>query len=169
MEPFVGELRWVAYPFAPKGWAFCNGQLLPISQNQALFSLLGVTYGGNGTTTFALPDYRGRVPNHFGSGAGQQLPIGAVGGEERHTLTVPEIPAHTHLAQASTAAGTVASPEGALWAVPPKPAYATDASSVALAAGAIDATGGSQAHENRPPTLTLNAIIALVGIFPSRQ
>lgn len=164
MEPFLGQIDILAFGFPPKGWALCNGQLLSIQQNQALFSLLGTTYGGDGRTTFALPDFRGRVPLHVGNGYIQ----GEWAGEEQHTLTSGELPAHTHQVQALTAAGTVPVPAGNLLAS----AALYDSSSAALnqmAPASLSLVGGSQPHNNMPPVQTLNFVIALVGIFPSRN
>lgn len=164
MEPFLGQIDIVAFGFAPKGWALCNGQLLPINQNQALFSILGTTYGGNGQTTFALPDLRGRVPLHIGQNYG----LGQQGGEEQHTVNLGELPTHNHQLQALTTPGTVPVPTGNLLAS----AAQYDSSSAALtsmAPASVTSAGGSQAHTNMPPVLTLNFIIALQGIFPSRD
>src|SRR5690348_11736033 len=144
-EPFLGEIRRVSFNFAPKGWALCDGALLPINQNQALFALLGTTYGGNGTTTFALPDLRGRIA----FGAGSTLNQGDRGGEETHTLTVSEMPPHTHVPLATASAATTADPTGATWASTPQPAYATNAA-MSLDASAIGNAGSSQPHENMP-------------------
>ena len=165
--PFLGEIKICSFNFAPKGWAMCNGQLLPINQNQALFSLLGTTYGGNGQTTFALPNLEGRVPTHLGSG----LTEGEAGGEESHTLTLAETPTHTHLLQGSTAQGTTASPTGNVPGTSSGNAYVQQnlQSAVALAAASVTSVGGGQAHENRQPFLTLNFCIALQGVFPSRN
>lgn len=167
-EPFLGEIRYFSFNFPPKGWSLCNGQLLPINQNQALFALLGTTFGGNGTTTFALPNLQGRVP--MGSQGGNPTE-GQIGGEESHTLIAGEIPTHTHLI-AGGGAATTASPSGGYLASPtsgspyaPPPASAT----VALAAAAVGSMGGGQPHENRQPFLTVTACIALQGIFPSRN
>ncbi|GAB3399764.1 tail fiber protein [Schumannella luteola] len=169
-QPFIGQITLFAGPFAPKNWAFCNGQLLPINQNQALFSLLGTTYGGNGVQTFGLPDLRGRIALHWGQRpGGASRTWGESGGEVGHTLTVPELPGHTHVAAASSAAGTAASPADAVWAAGAKPAYATSAGAAQLSGAAVSATGGNQPHENRPPELALSYIIAINGIFPSRQ
>jgi microcystin-dependent protein len=161
-QPFMGELKLVSFNFAPQGWALCNGQFLPINQNQALFSLLGTTYGGNGQTTFALPDLRGRVPMHVGGGFTQ----GQAGGQEAHTVTVAEMPAHNHLVSASTVAGNAADPT---ILAPFSNGYGAFASPTTLHPATVANVGGSQPHENRQPYLVLNWCIALVGIFPSRN
>jgi microcystin-dependent protein len=164
-EPFLAEIKLVAYNFAQKGWASCNGQLLPINQNQALFSLLGTYYGGNGQTNFALPDLRGRTPIHMTSG----FSIGQNGGEEAHTLSQAEMPAHTHVLAALTVDGTLRNPTGALPAVAHDEVYSTDYSQVSSAASqSCSAVGGSQPHSNMQPYLVLNFVIALQGIFPSQ-
>ncbi len=161
-EPFIGEIQVFPFGFAPRGWAQCNGQLLPINQYQALFALLGTTYGGNGQTTFALPDLRGRVPAGVGGGFVQ----GERAGEEVHTLTLNEMPSHAHQAFASSAPASSPNPSGAAWANMGADAY--DASANApMARNAVAPAGGGQPHENRSPYLTLNFCIALVGIFPS--
>jgi microcystin-dependent protein len=162
--PFLGEIRIFSFNFPPKGWAQCNGQLLPINQNQALFALLGTFYGGNGQTTFALPDFRGRAPIHQGQG----YTIGQNGGEYSHTLNMAEMPQHTHLA-AAAASANLASPAGNL---PGKgtsqPFYATQPNTT-LNATSVTNTGGSQPHANIQPYLALNICIALQGIFPSQN
>ena len=163
--PFIGQISIFGFTFAPKNFAYCNGQLLSINQNQALFSLLGTTYGGNGTTTFGLPNLQGRTPMHVGTG----FVLGQVGGEEAHTLTVSEIPVHTHGTVTSTAAGTAGDPSAAFLADGSKAAYAPGTPNQTMAAGAIGNTGGSQSHNNMAPYLTINFCIALVGIFPSRN
>lgn len=165
-EPFLGEVRIVGFNFAPKGWALCNGQLLPISQNTALFSILGTTYGGNGVQTFALPDLQGRVPAHPGA----SLVIGARGGAESVALTTEQIPSHSHLQQGSVNQATTGTPSGTVFAA--KARRGTDVYAPPPATTAInsqDAAGSSEPHENRQPTLVLNFVIALVGIFPSRN
>jgi len=162
-EPFLSEVRIFSFGYAPQGWALCNGQLLPINQNQALFALLGTTYGGNGQTNFALPDLRGRVPMHVGGG----LVLGQKAGEEAHTLTATEMPAHTHQANASANGPTVTPPSGNFWASNTGFSPYGSAADTAMSPQAIGNTGGSQAHENRSPYLTLNFCIALQGIFPS--
>ncbi|GAB3127098.1 phage tail protein [Glaciibacter psychrotolerans] len=164
-EQFLGEIRMMSFTFAPKNWALCNGQLLPISQNQALFSLLGTTYGGNGQTTFALPNLQERLPMHFDGGH----PIGQNGGEAAHILTPAELPKHSHTLTAAANADSVDPTNGSL-ASPGKPAFAQNMSpNAAMASTAVGLTGANQAHENRPPYLTLTFAIAIVGIFPSRN
>jgi microcystin-dependent protein len=168
-DPFIGQLALVPYNFAPKGWALCNGQLLPINQNQALFSLLGTTYGGNGITTFALPDLRGRVPISSGQGPGlSNYIIGEIGGSETHTLTVAELPSHTHLLLADTSVGTTERPGAALPARNDAgiPQYGSTPATQMSQAG-VQPAGGGTAHDIRQPYITLNWIIALVGVYPS--
>ena len=170
LNPFVGEIMMFAGNFAPVGWGLCNGQLLAIAQNQALFSLLGTTYGGNGQTTFALPDLRGRAPIHFGQGPGlSNYPQGQVAGEENHTLIATEMPTHTHVAHGDPANGTSDTPTGLLPARNPggTPAYGA-AASAQLAGTYLATAGGSQPHNNMQPYLVLNYCIALTGVFPSR-
>ena len=162
-EPFLSEIRMMSFVFAPKGWALCNGQLLPINQNQALFSLLGTTFGGDGRVNFALPDLRGRTPIHVGSGH----TLGERGGEQAHTLSISELPTHTHVLSGSSSNGTQQIPVGNLFAVTANQLYHGADSLVALAAGTVTNVGGSQAHLNMQPFLTLNFCIALQGIFPS--
>lgn len=171
-DQFVAEIRIFAGNFAPLGWAFCNGQILPISQNTALFSLLGTTYGGNGTSTFALPNLQGCAPNGEGQGAGLTYRVlGETGGAPTVTLTGNEIPPHIHMPNAVTGGGNGTSPAAAVWASQagrtPPPAYASTAN-VAMNPGAIGPTGGGQPHNNMPPYLALNFIIALQGVFPPR-
>jgi microcystin-dependent protein len=165
MEPFTGEIRMFGGNFAPVGWAFCAGQLLPIADNDALYSLIGTTYGGDGQSTFALPDLRGRAPVHQGSG----YVAGQVGGVEAVTLTQQQLPPHTHTPLASVASATGTSPAGATWAAVPTGAYSTAAPDADLAPGAIAPSGGSQPHENRPPSLGVSFIICLSGIYPSQN
>jgi microcystin-dependent protein len=157
--------------FAPRGWAFCDGQLLAVSQNDALFSLLGTIYGGDGRTTFGLPDMRGRIPIHAGTGPGlSPRRLGEKGGQERVTVTVNQLPSHGHAIQASTAAGTQNSPDGKfLGASPNMRIFRPGAPSVALSAASITNVGGNQSHTNLMPTLCVNFIIALFGIYPSRS
>ena len=163
-EPFLSEIRLMSFDFAPKGWAFCNGQLLPINQNQGLFSLLGTTFGGDGRVNFALPDLRGRTPIHVGS----SHTLGERGGEQAHTLSISELPTHTHAVVGTSTAGTRVIAGGSLPARSNLPAYAApDGSLVAMAANTVTNVGGSQAHLNMQPFLTLTFCIALQGIFPS--
>ena len=163
--PFMSEIKIISWNFAPKGWAFCSGQLLPINQNQALFSLLGTTYGGNGQTNFALPDFRSRVPVHIGS-----LIQGQKGGEEFHTLTLSEMPQHVHFAQVQPANANSANPTGNFLAGIPTFAYRNNLSNLTtLNPASVTNVGGSQPHENRQPYLVLNFVIALQGVFPSRN
>ncbi len=162
-EPFLSEVKIVSFNFAPKGWAQCNGQLLPINQNQALFSLLGTTYGGNGQTTFALPNLQGRVPIHMGNGHTQ----GEASGQESHTLSTSEMAAHSHPVSASNVDPNQGLPTGNIWANGAG-AYASAPNS-AMNPASISNVGGSQPHANLQPFLVLNFIIALQGIFPSRN
>lgn len=167
-DPFIGEIKQTAFPFAPRGWAYCDGRLLSIQQNQALFSILGTYYGGDGIRTFALPDLRGRVPMHINQTSGYP---GRQGGAERHTLTSSEMPAHTHTMMASATPSHSADPSG-------KVLGATEAGGLnichtadgtaTLNPAALSSTGNGTAHENMQPYLVCNFIIALVGIFPSR-
>ena len=161
-EPFLAEIRIMTFGFAPKGWAECNGQLLPINQNQALFSLLGTTFGGNGQTNFALPDLRDMVPVHVGAG----LTLGQTGGEQAHTLTLPELPQHTHAMNGSATNADVVVPVGNVPAVSSQ-LYGPPQQLVALDPSTNGTTGGSQPHLNMQPFLTLAVCIALQGIFPS--
>ena len=163
-EPFLSEIRIMSFNFAPKGWALCNGQLLPINQNQALFSLLGTTFGGNGQTNFALPNLQGKVPIHTGSG----FTLGQSGGEQNHTLTSAEMPTHNHTLQASSNNGSAIIPTGNLLAgSTPQPYHVADANVTSMHAASVTNVGGSQAHQNMQPFLALNFSIALQGIFPS--
>jgi microcystin-dependent protein len=166
---YFGEIRIVSFSFAPKGWAQCNGQTMSIQQNTALFSLLGTTYGGDGITNFMLPDFRGRTANHVGQvpGGGPFTP-GQRSGEEAHTLVMSEMPQHTHFAIASTAGPTIGPPTGSYWATNISQ-YSSSTPNTPMAANAIGPNGSSQPHANWPPYLVLNFIIALTGIFPSRN
>jgi microcystin-dependent protein len=180
-EPFLSEIRIMAFNFAPKGWAECNGQFLPINQNQPLFALLGTTYGGNGQTTFALPDMRSRVANHMGNG----MTLGERAGQEAHTVTISEMPGHLHLLpqggpqnnnakvtvdpQNPSPTATTDNPVGNYWADGGKMVFSTAIPNSVMSPGTVSSVGGSQAHENRSPFLTLNFCIALIGIFPSQN
>jgi len=164
-EPFLSEIKIMSFNFAPKGWALCNGQILPINQNQALFALLGTTYGGNGQTTFALPNLQGRVPLHMGGG----YTIGQNAGTQAYSLNIAELPGHTHTVAASSVAnGGVANPNGKFLGGGNN-VYHAPQSPTALNAGSVATAGGSQPHENMAPYLVLNFCIALQGIFPSRN
>jgi microcystin-dependent protein len=167
-DPFLSEIRIMSFSFAPKGWALCNGQTLPINQNQPLFSLLGTTYGGNGSSTFALPDLRGRIPIHMGQG----FTLGERGGEANHTLVISEIPTHMHLAEgAGPAADMTVNVKGAANNVLANALnlYAPPTNLTSLHPTTISNAGGSQPHSNMQPYLTLNFAIALQGIFPSQN
>jgi microcystin-dependent protein len=171
-EPFLGEIRMGGWNFAPQGWALCNGQLLSISQNTALFSLLGTTYGGNGQTTFALPDLRGRVPVHFGQGPGlSNYDQGQVGGTESVTLTPNQMPVHNHHVNSYDNQGSSGTPTGNFPAADGTGFTAdwNDTSSTQMAPGMLTNSGGGQPHSNIQPFLTVNFVIALQGIFPSRN
>lgn len=163
-EPFVGEVRLFANNYAPRGWMFCEGQILQINQNQALYSLLGNVYGGDGVTTFALPDYRGRVPIHVSP----TIPLGTAQGEANHTLTVNEMPQHTHQVSASSNTASATSPLNNAWAATNN-LYDPAATMTQMNAQAIGAAGGSQPHANMQPYQVLNYAIAIQGIFPSRN
>jgi len=178
-EPFLGQITLVGFTFAPRGWAFCSGQLLPIAQNTALFSLLGTTYGGNGQTTFALPDLRGRVAVGMGTGPGlPNISLGEVAGETAHTLIITEMPSHNHAVRASTNTANSANPNGNSLAVGQVTVqgtaetvsmYVNAAPNVSLNLQSELPAGGSQPHNNMQPYLGMNYIIALEGIFPSRN
>ena len=173
-EPFLAEVRIVGFNFPPRGWAYCDGQLLPINQNQSLYSLLGTTYGGDGRTNFRLPDLRGRTPIHVGSAGGQDHGLGTNGGEETHTLDQSEIPQHTHGIRASSATADQPSPVGNVYATPSAAigtAYSgtSTAPDSSLRSSAITTAGGGQSHNNMQPYLALHFCIALQGLFPSRN
>jgi microcystin-dependent protein len=163
-QPYVGEIRIFAGNFYPAGWMFCEGQLMPISENETLFQLIGTTYGGDGESTFALPDMRGRVPLHQGNG----FILAETGGVEEVTLTANQIPAHAHPVIASAAPGYANRPTGLVPAASPTVDLYDTVPNGVLAAGSVSPTGGSQPHENRQPFLAVNHIISLYGIFPSQ-
>jgi microcystin-dependent protein len=162
--PFIGEIRMFAGNFAPVGWAFCNGAVIPISENDALFNLIGTTYGGDGQTTFALPNLQSRLPFHVGPG----FALGQSGGVETVTLTTPQIPAHSHVPQANSANGNQASPANGVWAASALNEFSTAAPGANMDPGALGNTGGSQPHDNMPPFLVVNFILSLFGVFPSQ-
>ena len=164
-EPFLSEIKIMSFGFPPKGWALCDGQLLPINQNQALFSLLGTTYGGDGRVNFGLPNLQGRTPMHMGNGH----TLGERGGEQGHTLSISELPTHVHSAQASSSSSTTASfATNNLLGAPAGQLYTSTGSLTSLLPSAVANVGGSQAHLNMQPFLTLSFCIALQGIFPSQ-
>ena len=162
--PFIGQILIFSFNFAPKGWAMCNGQLLPINQNQALFSILGTTYGGDGRTTFGLPDLRGRVPVYVGQG----ITLGEKGGEEAVTLNISQMPAHNHIANGTSGAATTGDPTNNNWATSSINIY-SNTPNTSMSPACLSNVGGSQPHENRSPFLVINICIALVGIFPSQN
>ncbi|MCW2709000.1 MAG: Tail Collar domain protein [Frankiales bacterium] len=168
--PFVGEIRLFAGSFEPTGWMFCRGQLLPISENDVLFQLIGTTYGGDGQSTFALPDLQGRVPLHQGQGSGLSFyTMGETGGVETVTLTTNQIPAHTHAFVATRSGGTSSNAIGNVLASSPNVTeLIADTPSATMPASSIGATGGSQPHDNMAPTIAINYIISLFGVFPSQ-
>ncbi len=167
--PFIGEVRMGGWNFAPANWALCNGQLLQISQNAALFALIGTTYGGNGQTTFALPDLRGRIPVHQGTSSQGTFVIGELSGTETVTLQISQTPAHTHALNAQSGAGTQPGPAGGVWANSPLEQFSAASPTTQMAATSLQNTGGSQPHDNLPPFLCVTFVIALYGIFPSRS
>ena len=180
-DPFVAEIRIVGFNFAPLGWALCNGQILPISQNTALFSLLGTNYGGDGKSTFGLPNLQGSVPIHAGGGQGPGLSpyvVGQTGGKQTVTLLSSQLPAHTHGAQFSTTAGSLPSPTNNAWAKPPggghgqpaaEQAYSTNAPNAAMSGAALSSVGGGLPHNNMSPYVVMNFVIAMQGIYPARS
>ena len=171
-NPYVGEIRMFGGSFAPAGWAFCNGALMPISENETLFNLIGTTYGGDGQTTFALPDLQGRTPVHQGQGPGitQNYTIGEVAGVEQVTLTTQQIPVHNHAWVASSALGTGSDPTNSLLAQHPTASpYSVAPPTGAMNAQMVSIVGGSQPHENMQPYLCITYIISLFGIFPSQN
>jgi len=170
-EPYLGQILMVGFNFAPVGWAMCNGEILPISEYPALFQLIGTTFGGDGINTFALPDLRGRVPIHMGQGLGlSNYVIGQQGGEEEVTLTISQMPAHTHALAAQSALGSSANPTGGIWASQSRlDIYSSASPDTPMGLSTTSAAGGSQPHDNRSPYLVVNYIIALEGVFPTQN
>jgi microcystin-dependent protein len=173
-DQFLGEIRMVGFNFAPQGWAMCNGQILPIQQNTALFSLLGTNYGGDGRSTFGLPNLQATFPMHWGNGDGlTERVVGETGGAQTVTLLQSELAGHQHVTQAVAGGGSSTSPSGAVWAEAREgravqQIYATSGGTAQMATTAIAANGGGQPHNNLPPYVVVNFVIAMVGIFPSR-
>jgi microcystin-dependent protein len=167
-EPYVGEIRMFAGNFNPAGWAFCNGALLPISENEVLFQLIGTMYGGDGESTFALPNLQSRVPMHQGSFAGQTFSISEAAGTEQVTLTIQQIPIHTHALLASGTLANSQTPQGSVLALGSGQIYTSNESLIQLSTQSISPIGGSQPHENVQPYLAINFIISLFGVFPSQ-
>jgi microcystin-dependent protein len=163
-SPFIGEIRMFAGNFAPAGWAFCNGALMDIAQNDALFNLIGTTYGGDGQTTFALPNLQSRIPIHVGPG----FALGQMAGVESVTLTTSQMPAHSHAAQGNSSAGTQSDPAGGVWAQSTLGQFSSAAPTLTMAPAALGSSGGSQPHDNMMPFLVVNFILSLFGIFPSQ-
>jgi microcystin-dependent protein len=168
-QPYIGEIRMFAGNFAPVGWAFCQGQLLPISEYDTLFNLIGTTYGGDGQSTFALPNLASRVPMHTGASAGSNYVIGQLAGEEQVTLTVNQIPAHSHVPQANSGAGSQTSPANNVWAGSTSLPYSGNAPTAGMAPQAIGLDGGSQPHDNMIPFVAINFIISLFGVYPTQS
>jgi microcystin-dependent protein len=168
-DPYIGEIRSVGFNFAPVGWAFCDGSLLAIADYEALFDLLGTTYGGDGRTTFALPDLRGRVPLHQGSAGGNSYSIGMAEGAEMVALTEAQMPTHTHTIRAFSTSGNSTTPSGTYIAASAEEEFAGSANATLASSVVQSAVGGSQAHENRVPYLCINFIISLFGVFPSQS
>jgi len=169
-QPYIGEIRLAGFNFAPVGWAFCNGQSLPISEYDALFALIGTTYGGDGQTTFNLPNLQSRIPFHMGiNSMGDNLTIGQISGTETVTLLTPQLPAHTHTLAANTGNGGQPSPAAGVWAGSTLDQYSTAAAPNAMSPNGITNSGGSLPHNNIPPILVVNFIISLFGIFPSQS
>jgi microcystin-dependent protein len=169
-EPFLAEVRMFGFNYAPRGWALCDGQILPINQNQSLYSLLGTTYGGDGRTSFGLPDMRGRTPIHVGASAGgSDHSLGSKSGEEAHSLAMTKMPAHAHVAQASADAGSSPVATGNVLAESTNQVYTDPANLVDMDSDELTNTGGGQAHNNMQPYLTVNFGIAITGLFPSRN
>lgn len=169
-EPFLAEIKIFGFNFAPRGWAFCDGQILPINQNQSLFSLLGTTYGGDGRTSFALPELRGRVPIHTGNAGGANRLLGQRSGEEGHVLSVAEMPQHSHTVGASNSTSpNRENLDDAVWSASASNAYTNAAHNMSLHTKSVSNVGGGQGHPNMQPYLALSFCIALQGLFPSRN
>jgi microcystin-dependent protein len=168
-EPFLAEIRMVGFNFAPRGWALCDGQILPINQNQSLYSLLGTTYGGDGRTSFALPDLRGRVPIHVGASNGTTHPQGQRSGEQTYTLGANGMPQHTHGLQASSAEANRPVPQGGVLADTPARLYGNPTALTNVRSGTVTHVGGGHDHNNMQPYIAINFCIALRGLFPSRD
>lgn len=172
MEAYVGEIRMFGGNFAPVGWALCNGQLLSISENDLLFALIGTTYGGDGQTTFAVPDLRGRLPIHMGQNptTGTTYPLGQMGGTETVTLISQQMPVHTHAVNATTVEGTQAGPSNAIWAASNLNEYSNaGVADTAMTGNAVSAVGGNLPHDNMMPSLCVNFIISLYGVYPQQS
>ena len=167
-SPYIGEIRMAGFNFAPQGWAFCNGQTLSIADNNALFALIGTTYGGDGQSTFQLPNLQCRIPFDQGTGPQQTLVIGQIAGEENVTLNINQIPLHSHTLAANSSPGTQPSPGAGLWAQSSLEEFSTGAPAHTMASQAISITGSSLPHNNIPPYVVINFIISLFGIFPSQ-
>ena len=168
--PYVGEIRLFAGNFAPQGWMQCQGQLMAIAENETLFNLIGTTYGGDGQTTFALPDLQGRVPVHQGQGLGlSPRVVGEKGGTETVTLQLNQLPAHTHALHASTAAASITTPASALLGATTVASYDSNPATTAMAAGAVSSAGGNAPHNNMAPSMAITYIVSLFGIFPSQS
>lgn len=164
-EAYIGEIRMFAGNYAPQGWALCNGQILNISENEALYTLLGTTYGGDGQTTFALPDLQGRIPVHKST----NYPLGAKAGTENVTLTTNELPAHTHSALASSAVGDTPSPANMVWSSTDATHFATSGATVSMHPSSLSSVGGNMPHDNMMPATTISFIISLYGVYPSQS
>lgn len=168
-EPFIGEIRMGGWNFAPQGWAFCDGSLQAIDQNDTLFSLIGTIYGGDGQVTFALPDFRGRVPVHLGNNLGNTYQIGQIAGSEKVTVTSNQMPAHTHNVPSSSSSATSTDPSGRIPAASSATPYGAATGGGAFGSSMVGFSGGSQPHENMMPFQCVSFVISLFGIFPSRN
>jgi microcystin-dependent protein len=168
-QPYIGEIRMTGFNFAPVGWALCDGQTLAISQNSALFQLIGTTYGGEGQTTFNLPNLQSRIPFHVGSGAGNYLTLGELSGTENVTLITSQIPGHSHTLAASSAPGTQPTPASGVWAASTLGEFSTETKAHTMDPSTIVATGGGRPHDNMPPYPVINFIISLFGVYPTQN